>query len=79
MVQVAPSTKGRALGNFLTKATTGVAALRWIIIEVPHMSYKQAQCVFAVTQQKSISSESFMVSSNKKRKYKLRPIEKQIM
>ena len=56
MVQVAPSP-----WEFLTKVTMGVAALRWIIIEVPHMSYKQARCVFTVTQRKSIGSESFMV------------------
>lgn len=51
--------------EFSTKAETGVAALRWIIIEVLHMSYKQAQRVFGVTQLRAFCSEAFMVSVNK--------------
>lgn len=43
----------------------GVAALRWVIIEAPHVSYKQDQCVFSATQRKNVSSEAFIVSTNK--------------
>lgn len=46
-----PLTEG--LLGILQKVETGEAALWWIIIEVPHRSYKQVQCVSGVTQLKS--------------------------
>lgn len=56
--------------EFSTKAQTGMEALRWVIIEVPHISNKQAQHAFGVTQCKvSVLLSCFL--QRKQVKYKV--------
>lgn len=65
MAQVEQSSQRRALGSFQQRQRRGWQLSGGLSLKFPHMSYKQAQRVFSVTQLKSISSGAFIVCANK--------------